>query len=80
MKELTLVAALLLGCLPVLGSTDPFAQQLLINAKQQASFYHDQASSLALEVIFTADKCASARTSHAEVGRQGSMVAQDCNG
>ena len=50
-----LVTVLLLGGLPPLtGSTNPAAQQLLVNAKQQANLTHDQTSPFQLDVDFLA--------------------------
>ena len=39
---------------PLLGATDPGAQQLLVTAKQQASLFHDQASPFQIDVDFVA--------------------------
>jgi TonB family protein len=54
MKTLVLAIALLIGRFPLLGSTNPAAQQLLVTAKQQASLFHDPASPFQLDVDFIA--------------------------
>jgi hypothetical protein len=52
MTRVVLATIFLLGALPLFGSTNPAAQQLLITAKQQASLFHDQTSPLQLDVDF----------------------------
>jgi hypothetical protein len=53
MKKLVLAVALFLCSFsPLLGETDPAAQQLLVTAKQQASLFHDQASPFQIDVDF----------------------------
>lgn len=52
MKHAPLIVILFLKCLPLLGSTDPTAQQLLVTAKEQASLYRDQASPFELDIGF----------------------------
>lgn len=55
MKKLVLTTALFLCSVsPLLGATDPAAQQLLVTAKQQASLFHDQASPFQIDVDFVA--------------------------
>jgi hypothetical protein len=55
MKKLVLATALFLCSLsPLVGATDPAAQQLLVTAKQQASLFHDQASPFQIDVDFVA--------------------------
>ena len=52
MTRVVLATIFLLGALPLFGSTNPAAQQLLITAKQQASLFHDQTSPLQLDFDF----------------------------
>jgi len=53
MNKLVLATALFLSSVsPLIGATDPAAQQLLISAKQQASLFHDQASPFQIDVDF----------------------------
>jgi TonB family protein len=53
MNKLVLATALFLSSAsPLIGATDPAAQQLLISAKQQASLFHDQASPFQIDVDF----------------------------
>jgi TonB family protein len=53
MKKLVLTTAMFLSSFfPLLGATDPAAQQLLVTAKQQASLFHDQASPFQIDVDF----------------------------
>jgi TonB family protein len=55
MNKLVLATALFLSSVsPLIGATDPAAQQLLISAKQQASLFHDQASPFQIDVDFVA--------------------------
>ena len=55
MKMLLITIVLLGGRLsPLLASTTPDGQQILISAKEQANLFHDQASALQLDVDFVA--------------------------
>lgn len=52
MTRVMLATILLLGGLPLFGSTNPAAQQLLITAKQQANLFHDQTNPIQMDVDF----------------------------
>jgi TonB family protein len=52
MSRVVLATILVLGSVPLFGSTNPAAQQLLITAKQQASLFHHQTNPLQLDVDF----------------------------
>jgi hypothetical protein len=55
MKKLSLMSLIFFGSLvPLFGSSDPAAQQLLVTAKQKADIFHDQASPFELDLEFVA--------------------------